>query len=169
MRRFPVNIVVAKLSQFYEDRELIAAALVFMLLSVLGIIDYLPDSYSVYQYMIFGSCVFISTNSLEGVNMSMLSKTIPTSWAKGTFNSGFLATEAGTLARSVGDVIISAVMGIFGLDDLLNGLFTPMVLLCVISIVMVYFSYSYLTDMDDDDEYDSESNTSNEAARKNIK
>ena len=125
-----------------------------MLVSVLGIIDYLPNQYSVYQYILFGIGIFISTNSLEGVNMSLLSKTIPTSWAKGTFNSGFLATEAGTLARSVGDVLISTVAGMFGLDMLLNGLFAPMAVLCAISLIMVYFSYNQLTDMDDDDDDD---------------
>lgn len=155
---FPVNMVVAKLSQKYEDRELITAALIVMLVSVVGIIDYLPH-YSVYQYIFFGVGVFISTNSLEGVNMSLLSKTIPTSWAKGTFNSGFLATEAGTLARSVGDVLISTVMSIFGTKDLLDGLFAPMALLCAISLVAVYFSYNQLIDVDDDDDSDSESNT----------
>lgn len=148
-------MVVAKISQKYEDRELIVAALIVMLVSVLGIIDYLPV-YSVYQYIIFGIGVFISANSLEGVNMSMLSKVIPTSWAKGTFNSGFLATEAGTLARSVGDVIISTVMGIFGTENLLDGLFTPMALFCASSLAMVYFSYSHLIDTDDDDESETE-------------
>jgi MFS family permease len=167
--RFPVNIVVAKLSQKYEDRELISAALIVMLISVFGIIDYLPDQYSVYQYIIFGVGCFISANSLEGVNMALLSKTIPTSWAKGTFNSGFLATEAGTLARSIGDILISTVMALFGMENLLDGLFTPMALLCAISLVMVYFSYNQLTDMDDDDDFDSKSNTSNESGLENLK
>lgn len=161
-------MVVAKLSQKYEDRELIAATLIVMLVSVLGIIDYLPV-YSVSQYILFGVGVFISANSLEGVNMSMLSKVIPTSWAKGTFNSGFLATEAGTLARSVGDVIISTVTAIFGTENLLDGLFTPMAVLCAISVAMVYLSYGHLTDSDDDDESDSYSNTSNEAGRESHK
>merc|ERR1711937_1071139 len=119
-------MVVAKLSQKHEDRELITATLMIMLASVLGIIDYLPNQYSAFQYIIFGVGIFVSANSLEGVNMSLLSKKIPTSWAKGTFNSGFLATEAGTLARSVGDVVISAAIQMFGLKNLLNGLFAPM-------------------------------------------
>ena len=104
--------------------------------------------------------------------MSLLSKTIPTSWAKGTFNSGFLATEAGTLARSVGDVLISTIAGMFGMDMLLNGLFTPMAILCAISLLMVYFSYNQLTDMDDDDdddETDTESITSNGSGREILK
>ncbi len=160
-------MVVAKLSQKYEDRELITAALIVMLVSVLGILDYLPE-YSVYQYMVFGVGVFISANCLEGVNMSMLSKVIPTSLAKGTFNSGFLATEAGTFARSVGDVIMSTVIAVFGVENLLDGLFTPMAILCAISLAVVYFFYGYLTDTDDDDESD-ESVRSNETGRESLK
>jgi len=151
--------VVSRLSQQYEDRELIAAALVVMLISVLGIIDYLPN-YSKYQYIIFAIGIFISTNSLEGVNMSLLSKTIPKSWAKGTFNSGFLATEAGTLARSVGDVLISTVAGM-----LLNGLFTPMAVLCALTLLLVYVFYNQMEEMDDDDDDDTESVVSNESGR----
>eukprot|EP00536_Pseudo-nitzschia_multiseries_P008129 jgi/Psemu1/240912/estExt_Genewise1.C_2010016 len=149
---FPVNFAVAKLSQKFEDRELIIAALIVMVISVLGMIDYDPDSYSVYQYVTFGVGIFLSTNGLEGVNMSLLSKTIPTSWAKGTFNSGFLATEAGTLARSTGDVLISAVARLFGMGMILNGLFAPMAFLCTISLLVAYYSYDKLTDMDDDDD-----------------
>ena len=151
---------VARLSQKYEDRELIAAALIVMLVSVIGMIDYVPE-YSVYQYVIFSIGVFTSTNSLEGVNMALLSKTIPARWARGTFNSGFLATEAGTLARSVGDVFISGVMGMFGLENLLNGLFAPMALLCAVSLAMVYLSYSKMTDADLDEDEDSNSGDSN--------
>ena len=144
--------MVAKLSQKYEDRELIVAILIVMIVSVLGIIDFHPDSYSVSQYILFGVGIFLSTNGLEGINMSLLSKTIPTSWAKGTFNSGFLATEAGTLARSAGDVLISAVAGTFGLDMILDGLFAPMALLCAVTLAMVYFCYDKLTDMDEDED-----------------
>ena len=70
----------------------------------------------------------------------------------GTFNSGFLATEAGTLARSIGDVIISVVGSAFGMGMLLNGLFIPMAILCAISLALVYCFYNQLVEMDDDDD-----------------
>lgn len=124
-----------------------------MLVSVLGFLDYFPH-YSIYQYAICSIGIFVSTNSLEGVNMSLLSKTIPKAWAKGTFNSGFLATEAGTLARSVGDVLISAVAGGLGMNMLLNGLFIPMAFLCAFTLLIVYFFYDQLVVTDDDDDDD---------------
>ncbi len=40
--------------------------------------------------------------------MSLFTKVIPRRLAAGTFNSGFLSTEAGTLGRAVGDAVITA-------------------------------------------------------------
>lgn len=148
---FPANMVVARLSQRYEDRELIWWTLVLMMISVVGIMD-LTRHYFVFQYMIFAVGIFISSNALEGPNMGLLSKTIPKSWARGTFNSGFLATEAGTLARSVGDVLISGVASTFGMSMLLNGLFAPMAALVAISLLLVRKFYSQLTEADEDDD-----------------
>jgi len=166
MLMFPVNFVVSRLAQQYEDRELIVGTMVMMLVSVLGFLDYFPH-YTIYQYAICSIGIFVSTNSLEGVNMSLLSKTIPKAWAKGTFNSGFLATEAGTLARSVGDVLISAVAGMLGMNMLLNGLFIPLAVLCTFTLLLVYFFYEQLVVMDDDDDDDDDTNSvvSNESLR----
>lgn len=149
---FPANMVVARLSYFYEDRELIRSFMVATLCGCIGIISYLPNNdYSVVQYTVFGICIFISTNALEGPNMSLLSKTIPKSWARGTFNSGFLATEAGTAARSIGDVLISlaAVKGVAGM---LNAIFFQMFCLALISVFLVHNDYDRLVKDDEDDD-----------------
>jgi Na+/melibiose symporter-like transporter len=148
---FPANLIVARLSQHYEDRELIVWALIMMMVSVLGILDY-TNHYFLIQYMVFAIGIFISANCLEGPNMGLLSKTIPKSWAKGTFNSGFLATEAGTLARSVGDVLITGVAGSLGVSMLLNGLFIPMSALVCVSLLLVRRFYDQLTEAADDDD-----------------
>lgn len=84
--------------------------------------------------------------------MALLSKTIPMSWARSTFNSGFLATEAGTLARSVGDVLISTVAGTMGIHRLLNGIFTPMIVMVGLSILLVHSYYHQIIDVDIDDD-----------------
>jgi hypothetical protein len=149
---FPANMVVARLSHRYEDREIIYVTLMVMLFSVLGIIAYRPDNYSVYQYVIFGVCMFTSTNILEGPNMSLLSKTIPKSWAKGIFNSGFLATEAGTLARSIGDVMISAAAALVGTANLLNATFWPPLVLVFISLLLVREYFDEMIEDDEDDD-----------------
>jgi hypothetical protein len=151
---FPANMVVARLSHRYEDRELLYVTLIIMFFSVLGILVYRPSHYSAVQYVFFGICVFLSANCLEGPNMSLLSKTIPRSWAKGTFNSGFLATEAGTAARSVGDIMISAAATLMGFEKLLNATFLPLMACILLSILLFrhFFEFMIEEEEDDDDE-----------------
>lgn len=146
---FPANIVVAKLSQRYEDREMMIAALFVMVMSSIGMMDF--SHYSAPQYMIFAIGVFISTNSLESPNMGLLTKTIPKSWARGIFNSGFLSTEAGTLARSVGDILITSIAGSLGMGGLLNGMFVPMTILSGLSLLVFRHLFNFMIEADEDD------------------
>jgi MFS family permease len=150
---FPANLVVTRLSQRYEDRELIYVSVMVMFVSLVGFMAYAP-SYSMIQYIIFSSiCIFVSTNILEGANMSLLSKTIPKSWAKGTFNSGSLATEAGTTAaRSVDDLLISATAGLLGFGHLLNFTFFPLTLLVFATILLMRRYFDHMMEYDDDDD-----------------
>ena len=148
---FPANMFVAKLSHRHEDRELINAALVIMLCSIVGFIAF-SSKYSVIQYMLFGICISISTNALEGPNMALLSKSIPKSFAKGTFNAGFLATEAGTLARSIGDVLITLAHHTSGISGMLDATFVPMLGLVVVSVLLTRRYYNQMAEEDDDED-----------------
>lgn len=148
---FPANMVVARLSYYYEDKELIRSFMVAILFGCMGIIAYLPRHYSVVQYTVFGICIFVSTNALEGPNMSLLSKTIPKSWARGTFNAGFLGTESGTLARSIGDVLIS-LAAVKGVSGMLNAIFFQMFCLALVSVILVHKYYDRLEEDDEDKE-----------------
>jgi hypothetical protein len=65
------------------------------------------EKYNSLQYITGCVLLFISTNALEGPNMSLLSKTIPPSWSRGFFNVGLLATEAGTIGRAIGDAFLT--------------------------------------------------------------
>ncbi|KAL9186431.1 hypothetical protein ACHAXT_005669 [Thalassiosira profunda] len=150
---FPANIFVARLSHRFEDRELIQSSLLAILCSIMGFLAYnpLPGAYPVKRYIFFGICIFISVNSLEGPNMSLLSKTIPRSWAKGIFNTGFLATEAGTAARSVGDVWLTLAIECAGIEGMLNSLFAPLMALVLMSLVLTRWHYDELVECDEDD------------------
>ena len=149
---FPANMIVARLSHRFEDREIIYISLVAILCSTLGIVSYVPGRYSVLQYVPFGICIFVATNALEGPNMSLLSKSIPTSWAKGIFNTGFLATEAGTLARSVGDVGITLAEQRVEGSRILNAIFVPVLGLVAVSVALVRKNYDRMVEEDDDDD-----------------
>ncbi|KAL3926651.1 MAG: hypothetical protein SGBAC_013390 [Bacillariaceae sp.] len=167
---FPANMFVARLSHQYQDRELIYGTLLLMLVSVLGIFVYNPDHYTSYQYMAFAILVFLSANCLEGPNMSLLSKVIPKSWAKGIFNSGFLATEAGTAARSIGDVLISAMATWAGFENLLNATFLPLLVSVVVCIGLVRSNFDAMVEVDEDDEEEEEeTNNKNDDVEKPAK
>eukprot|EP00977_Amphora_coffeiformis_P009043 scaffold2046_cov171-Amphora_coffeaeformis.AAC.10 len=145
----PANLLVASLSQQYDDRQLIRGLTVMMLLGCLAVVQY-TENYSVVQYVIASITVFVSTNALEGPNMSLLSKTIPHSWTKGFFNVGLLATEAGTLGRAVGDVLLT-VFGSGGIEYLVNMTFGTMASLSFASLLLIIRFYRMLDPKDKDD------------------
>ncbi|OQR84467.1 Major Facilitator Superfamily (MFS) [Achlya hypogyna] len=130
---FPSNLLVGYLSYRYLDGELILYSEIFMLVGIIGIVVW-ATTYTVYQYVFGAIMIYVFTNVLEGVNMSLLSKTIPKSFARGTFNAGLLATEAGTLGRALGDGAVS-LAGLHGMDHVLNDTFIPMAL---ITLVMIF-------------------------------
>ena len=68
--------------------------------------------------------------------MSLLSKTIPKSFARGTFNSGLLATEAGTLGRTLGDGLVS-LAGMHGVGHVLNDTYVPM---AFVSLLVIFYT-----------------------------
>jgi predicted MFS family arabinose efflux permease len=148
---FPANLLVAYFSRQHEDRELIVGGLWLLLVGVCGIVNYgSPDSYKLIQFITFGVVIFVSANALEGPNMSLLSKTIPRSWAKGLFNVGLLATEAGTLGRAVGDVFITW-CGLDSISHLLNNMFISLGIVVGLTLAGTYKAYSFLEPYDKDD------------------
>lgn len=146
----PANLVVAFLSRRYDDRELIRGLVILMLVGCVGVLSY-SETYTVAQYLIASVVIFVSTNALEGPNMSLLSKAIPLSWSKGFFNVGLLATEAGTAGRAVGDVLLT-VCGSRGEEYLLNSIFTIMSALSFSSLVLVVRFWHRLVPRDDKDD-----------------
>jgi hypothetical protein len=146
----PANLGVAYLARSYDDRELIVGFQAIMFLGCLVIIQY-GASYSLPQY-VFGSVVlFISTNALEGPNMSLLSKTIPKSYSKGIFNVGLLATEAGTAGRAAGDVFLT-VFGSGGLEHLLNRTYGSFSVLSLLTLLVSYYFYDDMQEAFDPDD-----------------
>jgi len=107
------------------------------------------------QYVLGASSLFALLNALEGVIMSLLSKVVSPELARGTFNSGLLATEAGTLGRVFGDCMLTylserqsqsagtngeALLG----RGAVNALFLPVAIGILVSILLVYRFYDQL-------------------------
>ncbi len=66
----PTNFFIAHVSRRFDDRELITATLVVMLIGILGVLNYGEGTrYSEVRFVIFGLVIFVSCNALEGPTM----------------------------------------------------------------------------------------------------
>jgi MFS family permease len=143
------GIYMAWMSARYTDRELILVMLVYVFVGCLIVMQYTPV-YRLGQYLLGSVVLFLSTNALEGPNMSLLSKTIPKSWSRGIFNVGLLATEAGTLGRAIGDLFLT-LCGESGVEHLINQCFrtVSLVTACALGLTVVYYDRLDAIDKDD--------------------
>jgi Sugar (and other) transporter len=151
----PLSILVGKASMMYQDRFLMICLLTVGVLGLSLLIDYYdmfngennghPIHHSVGpgQYVAGYFITYMSIQSFEGIIGSALSKVIPTALATGTFNSGLLATLTDTLGRSCGDLFIS-LMGTINIDQLMNLLFVPGVLILFTCLFVVRKYYDLL-------------------------
>ncbi|XP_051124593.1 SPX domain-containing membrane protein At4g22990-like [Andrographis paniculata] len=139
----PVTAVVGGyLSNIFEERQVLLASEIMVFLGIVFSF-HLIIPYTVPQYVCSALLTFVAAEVLEGVNLSLLSRVMSSRLSKGTFNSGLLSTEAGTLARVVADGTIT-LAGYWGMNKLLNATLLPSLLICLSSIVATCFTYNSL-------------------------
>jgi hypothetical protein len=145
----PLTVGVGWTASFFQDRAILKALTIFATLGILLLIDYdelgLPalGGPSESRYCVGQFVVFAGLQASESVTMSALSKLVHPKLAAGTFNSGLLATELGTLGRAMGDAAFS-VAGFISLEDMLNLLNIPSFFLMCISIAIITINYKQL-------------------------
>jgi len=143
----PVSMFVGKISSKMEDRFLLQCLSGLVCVSCLAVITEVNDifdlTFSLYQYVIGIVILFVALQAHEGVLMSITGKIIPSHLAKGTFNSGFLATEAGTSARFSADIAITLI-GVGYSGHLLDIMFVPGVVFVLSMIIGIWHIYPYL-------------------------
>ena len=100
--------------------------------------------YTVGQYILGSALLFSFLNSLEGVIMTLLAKVISPELAKGTFNSGLLATEAGTFGRVLGDCCITLFGAAQHSSELVNHLFFPLAVMVLLCVALVHWYFDVL-------------------------
>ena len=139
----PANILLASVK--VQDR--LSSLLLFYAAfgAVLIVVDILPAEYTTFQYILGSTLLFTTLCAQEGVIMSLLSKVIPTEMARGTFNSGFLTTEVGTLGRVVSDVGITVAMSHPEVPAV-NALFMPIGLGIAVSLALFKMTYDNFED-----------------------
>lgn len=151
----PISTLVGYLSHSYSDvillRGLLCSALVGTLL-LIDVTDFVNDEsedqqpYNEGQFGAIGPkryilgivLQFCSYQAAQSVVLSMTSKVVPLSLAKGTFNTGFISTAMAALARAVGNTFIT-VMAYVSTRQLLNLLAVPSVILTVFCLGLSIF------------------------------
>ncbi|KAL3144746.1 hypothetical protein ABBQ38_001867 [Trebouxia sp. C0009 RCD-2024] len=109
----PVNTAVGQISDRVSDRGLNAVTL---LITAVGCGLLMCGGRPVWMYFLGGTLVFMCTVILEGSGMSLMSKIMHPSLARGTWNAGLMSTEAGTLGRLTGNLCLSIVSRFTGVD-----------------------------------------------------
>ncbi|GMH09441.1 hypothetical protein Nepgr_011282 [Nepenthes gracilis] len=139
----PVNILVGSyVSNMFEERLILLVSEIMVCIGIL-LSFHIIITYTVPQYVCSGLIMFVSAEVLEGVNLSLLSRVMPSRLSRGTYNGGLLSTEAGTLARVVADAAITLV-GYLGESKLLNLTLLPSLLICITSIIATCCTYNSL-------------------------
>ncbi|CAL5381717.1 unnamed protein product [Camellia sinensis] len=139
----PINIFVGSyISNVFEERQILLASEILICLGII-LSFHIIAPYSVPQYICSALITFVSAEVLEGVNLSLLSRVMPSRLSRGTYNGGLLSTEAGTLARVIADGTIT-LAGYWGMSRLLNVTLLPSLIICISSIVATCLSYNSL-------------------------
>lgn len=142
----PTNILVHSMVKDADERDSLKSLTVLAMIGI-ALVCYLPvlGDYTLLQYLLGTSLGFTMLNAIEGVVMSLLSKLIAPELAKGTFNSGLLATEAGTLGRVVGDMMITVLAdSALTSTGLVNRLYIPFLIILGGSLVLAIRFYENL-------------------------
>ncbi|KAJ1428034.1 major facilitator superfamily domain-containing protein [Ochromonadaceae sp. CCMP2298] len=142
----PVNIFVNSFVKDVEERDMVLRLTCCCVGGMLFVCNtYVLGEYTLLQYVLGTSLMFTCLNALEGIIMALLAKLISPELAKGTFNSGLLATEAGTLGRVVGDVLITVFGGTHSPEVLTNNLFLPLGVMLLLSLLLVLYYFDRLS------------------------
>ncbi|CAN6183026.1 unnamed protein product [Urochloa humidicola] len=141
----PVNAIVGTyISNMFEDRQILLASEVVLLVGILLSFRVVGTTYTAAQYVCSALLTFVSAEVLEGVNLSLLSQEMSSRLSRGTYNGGLLSTEAGTLARVAADGTITLAGGVLGRGALLNATMLPSLLICLASIAATMSTYNSL-------------------------
>jgi hypothetical protein len=131
----PLNLFAGRLSKRHDDRDLVVAFETVIGLG-LGVTLVHNAGYSVGQYIVGATLVFVGASLLDGVAMSLLSKLLSRALSKQAkaaghktgqghkFASGLLGSEAADLGRAFGNFLLFT--STQGLDDTVDTIFIPL-------------------------------------------
>ena len=136
----PTNIFLNSFNDV-EDRSLLFTLYYFSIASLFLVLNLSVFDYTPFQYMLGSSLLFTMLSAQEGLMMSVLSTVTSPDMARGTLNSGFLATEVGTMGRVMSDIGLTIVMDNTNGVEMVNTLFLPIFVAILCSMLLLYYYY----------------------------
>lgn len=94
------------------------------------------------QFVVGSLVIFVSVAVMEGVDSSLMSKVIPPVLAGGTFNSGLLAAHVSTLAKAIGDAMITIIS--MNANELIDGLYAPILAITIALLLLTLWFFRHL-------------------------
>jgi hypothetical protein len=144
MCRCTANLLVSWYFQETEDRVVLLALSCLCVVASVGTCASSSDSYSSAQFALGATVLFAALNAIEGTVMCLLARVVSPALASSTFNSSLLSTEAGTLGRAVGDLLIAAVGSTQTKAALVDTLYGPFALAMLATAVCIVYMYNRL-------------------------
>ncbi|BDA46399.1 SPX domain-containing membrane protein At1g63010 [Coccomyxa sp. Obi] len=139
-----VNFTVGRLSARLPDRHITLASI---LVTMVGCFGLMGGPFPMATFFVAGALLYMGTIVLEALSMSLCSKVIDERMAKGLWNAGLLSTQAGTLGRLCGNLLLSLCAKITGamteaqimsLAKLLYGVSGASMILSVAYVLSIY-------------------------------
>jgi hypothetical protein len=130
----PLNLFAGRLSKSHDDRDLVAGFETIVGVG-LGVTLVHNAGYSVGQYIVGATFVFVGASLLDGVTMSLLSKVVSRLLSKkakaaghkknlpNRFAAGLLGSEAANLGRALGNFLLFTTTT--SLNDTVDAIFIP--------------------------------------------
>eukprot|EP00915_Cephaloidophora_sp_WS-2016_P005928 GHVH01007816.1.p1 GENE.GHVH01007816.1~~GHVH01007816.1.p1 ORF type:complete len:514 (+),score=76.96 GHVH01007816.1:857-2398(+) len=138
----PSNFIVGVLARWVDGRTLQLCALIGLFAGSIMTIDYsaIGIGFSTTQYIVGATCLFLCAQTLEGINMALLSIIMPKKFSKGLFNTGFLSTEAGTMGRVCGALTITLAGSLAPVKVLNNMVMTSCAVITLITLALTFYN-----------------------------
>eukprot|EP00191_Tetraselmis_sp_GSL018_P010299 CAMPEP_0177603610 /NCGR_PEP_ID=MMETSP0419_2-20121207/15613_1 /TAXON_ID=582737 /ORGANISM="Tetraselmis sp., Strain GSL018" /LENGTH=815 /DNA_ID=CAMNT_0019097411 /DNA_START=392 /DNA_END=2840 /DNA_ORIENTATION=+ len=113
----PSGYFASVMSARFSDRRILALSLAVTVAACIPLYQLGPSRLEKSLYLFGAIVLHMSVVGVEGTSMSLLSKVIHPSMARGPVNCGLLTTVAGTVGRLVGNTLVILLAGIVTVDE----------------------------------------------------
>mmetsp|Transcript_1927 Transcript_1927/g.5666 ORF Transcript_1927/g.5666 Transcript_1927/m.5666 type:complete len:605 (-) Transcript_1927:467-2281(-) len=113
----PAGSLTGFLTHKFSDRRILCGSLIACIVSCIPLYQLGGSNLKKGLYILGGIILHMGVVGIEGSSMSLLSKVIHKSMARGPVNSGLLTTVAGTVGRFLGNIMVTGFATVVTVDE----------------------------------------------------